>query len=69
MSRSIQFDGTNEQQVSKVLGRECWIKCSGDLAVQIMPKRLCDQVRVSTVPIDWWVRNTDAGIETQDKEF
>ena len=69
MSRCIQFDGTNEQEVAVVLGRECWIKCSGDLAVQIMPESLRDLVRVSTVPIDWWVRNTDTGIEMQDKEF
>ncbi len=74
--KAIQFDGTNEQQVATFLQRECWIKCSGDLAVKIMPARLCDEARIDTVPIGYWVANSalgfrggNIGIEIHAEEF
>ena len=69
MGRAIQFTGTNAQEVGDFLERECWVKCSGDLAVKITGRSLCDEARVETVPLGWWVANTDSGIEKDSEGF
>ena len=66
---SIQFDGKNAQAVSQFLKREAWVKCSGDLAVNVMPVRLCDNAHIETVPLGAWVASTKTGIEIHDEKF
>ena len=59
----IRFTGTNATEVWTFLGRECWVRCSGDLAVML------DNQHVGNVPIGWWVANDGGGIQTNQEEF
>ena len=59
MNMAIQYTGTNTEQVARHLERECWVLCSGDLAVKMEPCHICDHAKIETVPLGWFVANAD----------